>query len=114
MIQAVRTARRLAGTPPLASLIVGELSPGPRFRDTDADLEAAIRTEVGTYHHPVGTCAMGPAGDRMAVVDSRAGVRGVEGVSVVDASIMPTIPAANTNLPTIMVAERCAAWLRER
>ena len=56
---------------------------------------------------------MGPAGDAMAVVDARGSVHGVEGLSVVDASIMPIVPAANTNIPTIMVAERCAAWLTE-
>jgi choline dehydrogenase-like flavoprotein len=54
---------------------------------------------------------MGPATDAMAVVDARANVHGVENLSVVDASIMPAIPDANTNLPTIMLAERCSAWL---
>lgn len=114
MIHAVRTARRLSRTPPLAALTLQELNPGPRISDAATDLEAAIRAEVGTYHHPVGTCAMGPRTDARAVVDSRGSVHGIEGLSVVDASIMPTIPAANTNVPTIMVAERCAAWLRRR
>ena len=114
MVHAVRVARRLARTPPLAALILEDLSPVPRGDDTAAALEALIRAEVGTYYHPVGTCGMGPASDRMAVVDARGSVHGVEHLSVVDASIMPTIPAANTNLPTIMVAERCAGWLRGR
>jgi choline dehydrogenase len=111
MIHAVREARRLSGMEPLAALISRELDPGPRFGDDDADLEAAIRAGVGTYYHPVGTCAMGPRADGMAVVDHRGAVHGIGGLSVVDASIMPTLPAANTNLATIMLAERCAAWL---
>jgi len=56
---------------------------------------------------------MGPAADSMAVVNSRGQVFGIESLFVVEASIMPTIPAANTNLPTLMLAERCSAWLRE-
>ena len=55
---------------------------------------------------------MGTADDPDAVVDSRGAVHGIHGLSVIDASIMPSIPAANTNVPTIMLAERCAAWLR--
>jgi choline dehydrogenase-like flavoprotein len=55
---------------------------------------------------------MGPAGDAGAVVDLRGAVHGIAGLSIVDASIMPSIPATNTNVPTIMIAERCAAWLR--
>ena len=56
---------------------------------------------------------MGPATDATAVVDPYGNVHGVEGLFVIDASIMPTVPAANTNVPTIMVAERCVAWLKE-
>jgi len=82
--------------------------------DTDANLEAAVLAEVESYHHPVRTCRMGPDTDRMAVVGPQGKVHGVEGLWIVDASIMPTIPAANTNLPTILIAERCAAWLTGR
>jgi choline dehydrogenase len=110
MIHALRVARRLARTAPLSSLLTQELSPGPSTGDGEGELAQAIRAESGTYFHPVGTCAMGPWSDETAVVDPRAKVHGVEGLWVVDASIMPTIPAANTNLPTIMLAERCAAW----
>ena len=113
VVHAVRVARRLAMTPPLSGVALQELFPGSQIPDVAADLEAAIRTKAGTYFHPVGTCRMGPVGDASAVVDARGSVHGVEGLSVVDASIMSTIPAANTNLPTLMLAERCSAWLAE-
>jgi choline dehydrogenase len=106
----VRTARRLAATAPLSEVALRELEPGAGIEDDDR-LAAAIRAGLGTYFHPVGTCAMGPRSDPMAVVDARGHVHGMDGLSVIDASIMPTIPAANTNVPTIMLAERCAAWL---
>jgi len=106
MIEAVKVARQLAKTAPLANLIDKELFPGPKN-----GLEAAVESGVDTYHHPIGTCKMGPATDGEAVVNYRGQVYGVEGLFVIDASIMPTIPSANTNLPTIMLAERCAYWL---
>ena len=109
---AVRTARRLAATAPLNGVALEELFPGPAI-DGDAELDAAIRSGLGTYFHPVGSCRMGPASDPGAVVDARGAVHSIEHLSVVDASIMPAIPAANTHLPTIAVAERCAAWLAE-
>jgi choline dehydrogenase len=87
---------------------------GIEMPEADANLEAAVLAEVESYHHPVGTCRMGPGTDRMAVVDPQGKVYGVEGLWIVDASIMPTIPAANTNLPTILIAERCANWLTAR
>jgi choline dehydrogenase len=70
------------------------------------ELRASIPERTWSYHHPVGTCAIG------SVVDARCRVFGVRGLSVVDASIMPDIPSANTNLPTIMIAERYSAWQR--
>ena len=111
MIAAVRAARRLARTAPLAEVALSELQPQPGTPDEDDAMAAFVWSRVETYHHPVGTCTMGPASDSMAVVDARGHVHSVEGLSVIDASIMPTVPAANTNLPTIMVAERCAAWI---
>lgn len=113
MVEAIRMARQLARTPPLVDLVTQEVFPGQQVSDSPTDLERAIRAEVETYHHPVGTCAMGPATNTEAVVDHRGNVHGVECLSVIDASIMPTIPSANTNLPTIMVAERCAAQLSD-
>ena len=110
-VELVREARRLCRERPLADLIAGpELAPGPEARD-DAALEAELRSRVETYHHPVSTCRMGPDPAGGAVVDARGRVHGVRDLVVADASIMPELPAANTNLPTIMVAERLAAWL---
>ncbi len=111
MIEAISAARRLSKTPPLAGLIKKELSPGSKVPNTGAKMETTVKESVETYHHPVGTCKMGPSTDKEAVVNSQGQVYGVKGLSVIDASIMPTIPAANTNLPTIMVAERCATWI---
>jgi choline dehydrogenase len=111
MIDAIRVARRLAATEPLRGLLGDELMPGIDASDDEA-LAAAVRAGCEIYHHPVGTCRMGTPDDPDAVVDSRGAVHGIDGLSVVDASIMPSIPAANTNVPTIMIAERCAAWLR--
>jgi choline dehydrogenase len=111
MLEAVRVARLLARTRPLADLIARALSRAGQVADTDGPLAAAVLANISTYHHPVGTCRMGPDPDGGDVVDPRGRVHGIERLSVVDASIMPTIPTANTNLPTIMIAERCAAWL---
>jgi choline dehydrogenase len=113
MIEATRRARRLSRTPPLAGFVAGaELAPGPAISDNDtAGLARSIRQRVGSYHHPVGTCAMGPRPDQGAVVDARGAVHGIAGLLVADASVMPAIPAANTNLSTIVIAERIAQWL---
>jgi choline dehydrogenase len=111
LVAGVRLARGLSRTRPMAGLVREEIWPGPAVPDTDEALAAAIRGRLGTYHHPVGTCRMGRPDDPMAVVDTRGAVHGVAGLWVVDASIMPSIPAANTHLPTLMVAERCAEAL---
>jgi choline dehydrogenase len=112
VVSTVRAAQQLARTSPLSDLIVADLFQAPAG-GAPMSLESAIRANVGTYFHPVGTCRMGPASDVTAVVDARGAVHGLRGLSVVDASIMPAIPAANTNVPTLMLAERCAAWLNE-
>ena len=115
MVDATVEARRIARSEPLAALVSGaELAPGPAVADDDrAAIADSVRTRVASYHHPVGTCRMGTEPDRDAVVDARGRVYGVDRLWVADASVMPTIPAAGTNLPTIMVAERIAAWLRD-
>ena len=79
-------------------------------------LAAWVRSAVSTYHHPVhhpvGTCAMGRDPDQGAVTDASGSVHGIHGLTIADASIMPTIPTATTNLPTIMLAEHIAGGLR--
>ncbi|MBS3803142.1 MAG: choline dehydrogenase, partial [Oleiphilaceae bacterium] len=78
---------------------------------SDEDL-TRLAGDIGTtIFHPVGTARMGKADDPMAVVDSRLRVRGVAGLRVVDASIMPTITSGNTNSPTLMIAEKAAGWI---
>jgi choline dehydrogenase len=113
MVTATVEARRLARTPPLAAFVSGaELAPGEPIRDDDVTgLARSIKERAGSYHHPVGTCAMGLDPDAGAVVDARGAVYGVAGLWVADASVIPRIPSANTNLTTIAVAERIAGWL---
>jgi choline dehydrogenase len=113
MIEAVRLARRLGRQPPVRALIAGrELAPGELGDDDDrAVLGQVLRAQVGAYHHPVRTCRMGPDPAIGAVVDERARVHGIEALRVVDASIMPHVPSANTNLATLMLAERVAAFI---
>ncbi|MDN5855765.1 MAG: GMC family oxidoreductase, partial [Actinomycetia bacterium] len=78
---------------------------------SDDDLRGLVRAKTQTLYHPVGTCAMG-SGDH-AVVDAELRVRGVDGLRVVDASVMPVVPRGNTNAPTIMIGERAADLLKE-
>ena len=113
MIEATLHARWLSHTPPLAGFVTGaELAPGPAISDGDtAGLARSIQECVGSYHHPVGTCAMGPSPDDGAVVDARGAVHGIGRLWAADASVMPAIPAANTNLSTVVIAERIAEGL---
>lgn len=104
-LKGVRIARRLAAQPPIAALIAEENDPGPDVHD-EAAMVAWIRSNAVTAYHPVGTCRMG--NDALSVVDPDLRVRGVSGLRVVDASIMPALVSGNTNAPTIMIAERAA------
>ena len=105
MRAAVRAARHIYAQPPIADLIASESIPGGHIQSDD-QLDAAIREFGGITHHPVGTCAMGTGSQ--AVVDPALHVRGIQGLRVVDASIMPTIPSGNTNAATVMIAEKAA------
>jgi choline dehydrogenase len=80
--------------------------------DSDTAVTDLIRNNCDTLWHPLGTTRMGPEGDRSAVVDQYCRVRGIEGLRVVDASVMPNIVRANTNLTCIMIGERVADWMR--
>jgi choline dehydrogenase len=103
--ESLRLTRRIAAMPALARYQPREVKPGVEFQ-TDDEL-ARLAGDIGTtIFHPVGTCKMGPADDRLAVVDSQLRVRGVAGLRIADASVMPTITSGNTNSPTLMIAER--------
>ena len=101
----VRFARRFFETEPARGLVEGQVLPGPDVQ-TDAEIDAFVRSAIGTAMHPTSTCAMGNGPD--AVLDEACRVRGLEGLRVVDASVMPTIVGGNTNAPVIMVAEKAA------
>ena len=102
--------RAIAAQPALRRYKPVEWKPGLEYQ-SDAEL-ARLAGEIGTtIFHPVGTTRMGCADDRMSVVDSRLRVRGVAGLRVVDAGVMPTITSGNTNAPTLMIAEKAAGWI---
>ena len=104
MLEGVRLSRAIARTPSFAAVLAGELLPGDAVDDNA--LAAFIRRSVAVYGHPTSTVAMGGPGDPGAVVDSVGAVKGLSGLRVVDASIIPEIPSAPTNLTVIMLAER--------
>ena len=109
----LKLVRRMAATSPLSGFVAEELAPGDAVRSDD-ELDAYIAATAATAHHPLGTCKMGPEGDTMAVVDPELRVRGVEGLRVVDASVMPDLVGGNINAPVIMIAERAADLIRGR
>jgi 4-pyridoxate dehydrogenase len=111
--EGLKLVRRFCATPPLSDFAARELAPGPGI-ESDADLDAYIRATAATAHHPLGTCKMGPAGDRMAVVDAELRVNGVASLRVVDASVMPDMVGGNINAPVIMIAEKAADLIRGR
>ncbi len=108
---ALRLTRRIAAAPALERYRPEEILPGIQFQ-TEEELQRAAGDVGTTIFHPVGTCRMGRADDADAVVDSQLRVRGVTGLRVVDASVMPGITSGNTNSPTLMIAERAAALMR--
>jgi choline dehydrogenase len=110
MIEGVRVIRRIFAASPMAEHVVSEATPGAAAQ-SDADLAAYLRQYAQAMYHPVGSCKMGS--DVNAVVDSRLRVHGIDGLRVIDASIMPSIVSGNTNAPTIMIAEKGAEMIRE-
>ena len=111
MRRGIRAARKVYHTPPQGDLVGREITPGDDVT-SDADLDGFIRKSASLTQHPVGTCKMGA--DDMAVVDPQLRVRGVDGLRVADASIMPTVPGGNTNAACIMVGEKASDLIRGR
>jgi choline dehydrogenase-like flavoprotein len=109
----LRVTRRIVEQPALQALHPVEYLPGESVGDDDASLVKAAGDVGTTIFHPVGTAKMGRDTDPLAVVDERLRVFGFENIRVVDASVMPTITSGNTNSPTIMIAEKGAAMIRE-
>jgi choline dehydrogenase len=106
----MRLARKITQQTTMAPYVAEELLPGTAV-NSDAEFEAAIRKNGVSNLHPVGTCRMGA--DPASVCDPRLKVNGIAGLRVVDASVMPTVPAGNTNAPTIMIAEKAADMIIE-
>lgn len=109
MVEGVKLGRRLAATRAMAPWVAEEIAPGPEAA-SDEDILAWIRRTGGTIYHPSGTCRMG--GDPESVVDPELRVRGIEGLRVADASIMPTVVSGNTNAACIMIGEKCADMVK--
>jgi choline dehydrogenase len=109
--EGVKMMREVAKQAALKPYIKSEFAPGADVQ-TDAEIDAWIRKAAETIYHPVGTCRMGAAGDPMAVVDGECRVQGLQGLRVVDASVMPTLVGGNTNAPTIMIAEKISDAIR--
>jgi len=110
--ESLRLTRRIVGQQAMARYAPKEVKPGIQYQSDD-DLARLAGDIATTIFHPVGTCRMGRADDANAVVDPRLRLRGVAGLRVVDASVMPTITSGNTNSPVLMIAERAAQWMIE-
>jgi choline dehydrogenase len=108
----LRVTRRILAQPALAKYQPEEWKPGAQYQ-SDADLARLAGDIATTIFHPVGTTRMGRADDPLAVVDSHLRVRGVAGLRVVDAGVMPSITSGNTNSPTLMIAEKASRWIRQ-
>jgi choline dehydrogenase-like flavoprotein len=113
MLEGVKLARCLVAAPPFARYRGREAEPGTKAQ-SDRDLLSFIRRRAESIYHPAGTCRMGRRSDTASVVDPQLKVHGVEGLRVVDASVMPALIRGNTNAPTIMIAERAADFIRGR
>jgi choline dehydrogenase len=109
--EGLRAAREILAARPLADIVREEILPGPEAT-TDAALDEHIRRTVKTDYHPVGTCRMGAEDDAGAVVTPELRVRGIDALRVIDASVMPKLVSANTNGPTMALADRAVAIMR--
>ncbi|WP_067814516.1 GMC family oxidoreductase [Nocardia inohanensis] len=108
LVAGLKTVREIMAHNSIAADVIKEYAPGPEFADENA-LRRELPHRVHSVYHPVGTCRMGV--DERAVVDPRLRVRGIEGLRVADASIMPSITGGNTNAPAMMIGEKCAEFL---
>ena len=109
LVHGIRVARQIIAAPAFAAARGEEIRPGPHVTTT-AQLVDYLRQNLVTIFHPAGTCKMGPRSDGTAVVDPRLKLHGMEGLRVIDASIMPNVTSGNTNAPTMMIAERGAEF----
>jgi len=107
MVKGIKVARQILGSPAFDKVRGEELRPGIDAQ-SDEELAQYVRDNCATVYHPVRTCAMGPAKDKMSVVDPELKVKGIEGLRVIDASVMPLQIGGNTNAPTIMIAEKAS------
>ena len=108
LLRGLRLARRVVAHEPLASMVDEEILPGDHAR-TDDELHAHIRGLSQTLYHPAGTCRMGS--DAGSVVDPQLRVRGIAGLRIADASVIPILPRGHTNWPTVMIAERASGFV---
>ena len=113
MREAVRLCIRLSQSPSFANVITGRITPTDDDLASDATLDAWMLRNVSTQQHSSGTCKMGPSDDPLAVVDQYCRVYGLSNLNVIDASVMPDVVRANTNVTTLMIAERLADWIKE-
>jgi len=113
LVGGIKLARALLKTPELANFVEGETFPGPGV-ESDDEILAWARKYCGTVWHLIGTCRMGPASDKSTVVSDQLKVHGLEGLRVIDASVMPNIPSANTYSATMVIAEKGADLIRGR
>lgn len=107
LLRSIRLGRKLMTTAPLQPWLTGRTNPDQSLQSNDELLDWARREGI-TVYHMIGTARMGPEGDKGAVVDSQLRVRGLQGLRVADASVMPVMPSGNTNAPTMMIAEKAA------
>ena len=110
LLVGVKLMRRIFATAPLAAHVEREVMPGGQ-KTGDQDLIAYLRENANSMYHPAGSCRMGS--DDGAVVDPRLCVRGISGLRVADASIMPRVSSGNTNAPAIMIADKAASMIAE-
>jgi choline dehydrogenase len=110
LVQGVRLGRELFATKAFSDWVADELLPGHDVGNSDDDLNAFVTQKADSYHHQAGSCRMGL--DELAVVDPELRVHGIEGLRIADASVMPAVPSGNCHAGIVMIAERCADFVK--